>query len=171
MDVPDGYTDPITIFFDGFNDVLNANPTIGSLIRSNNIIRFGNPIGLKNAIQHGDLPEIVITPTGYRQEDLGTSGTCRLSEAFDVWIETGKKDVSQITCLTWELFKCFETFNASKAGELTYNGHRFIELLRFGSGSQAQTSINQNRGIDGWSAVWTFTVDMFFPISETIFTL
>lgn len=163
MELPTGYTDPFTILFDGLWEVFAANPLIDALVRDRNRIKFDTVLGLKDTIQHGDLPEIVIVPVGHSQEDLGTSGTGRITESYRIFISTDDKRPDFIHALQWELYRCLETFNSVKAGTLLYNGIRFIELLRISSGNQSITNPELNRGIKGWCAAWDFTVDMCFP--------
>ena len=108
---------------------------------------------------------------GHSQEDMGTSADGKISESFKVFFSTDDKRVQFIHALQWEIFRCLETFNAYVAGKLEYNGHRFIEILKIGSGSESITNPEFNRGIDGWCASWEFTVGMLFPHSDLHFNV
>lgn len=169
MELPDGYTNPFTILFQGLAETFRQNPLLRDLVRPDNFIVFDGVLGLKTNIQHGDLPELVIVPNGHSQEDMGTSAVGRISESYRVFISTDDKRTEFIHALQWEIFRCLETFNAYVAGTLTYNGRRFIEILKLGSGSESMSISETNRGINGWCASWEFTVSMQFPHSDLLF--
>lgn len=171
MQLPEGYTDPFTILFEGLAEVFRQNPLVAQLVKPGNFLVFDSVLGLKANVQHGDLPELAIVPTGYSQEDMGTSADGRITESFIIFFSTDDKRVEMIHALQWELFRCLETFNAYKAGELLYNGHRFIEILKMGNGTESISMPEQNRGINGWCASWEFTVGMRFPHSDLHFNL
>lgn len=169
MQLPEGYKDPYTILFDGLAEVFRQNPLISRLVKPGNFMFFDSVLGLKTNVQHADLPELAIVPTGYTQEDMGTSDTGRISESYRVFFSTDDKRAEFIHALQWEIFRCLETFNAHVIGRLKYNGRRFIEILRIGSGTESITIPETNRGIDGWCASWEFTVGMQFPHSDLHF--
>lgn len=169
MELPSGYTDPFTILFNGLAETFRQNPLIGDMVRPDNFVIFDGVLGLKDSVQHGDLPELVIVPNGHSQEDMGTSASGRISESYKVFFSTDDKRAVYIHALQWEIYRCLETFNAYVAGNLLYNGQRFIEILKFGSGSESVTSPDFNRGINGWCASWEFTIGMRFPHSDLLF--
>lgn len=170
MNLPAEHTDPFKTLYNGLWTVFDANPLISQLIREKNKTRWDTTIGMKDNIAAGDLPELIVMPISFSQEDMGTSGTGRISETFGVYFSTADKRIELIHALQWELYRCIETFNASVAGRLTYNNLRFIEIAKMGTGS-TKDSPDFNRGIKGWFASWDITVGMFFPHNELIFDL
>ena len=155
--------------FKGLESTFRQNPLIKQFIRTNNFIVFDGVLGLKTRVQHGDLPEMVIIPNGHSQEDMGTSATGRVSESYRVFISTDDKRMEAIHAFQWEIYRCLETFNAQVAGTLLYNGHPFIEILKMGSGTESMSISETNRGINGWCAVWDFTVAMQFSHNDLQF--
>ena len=170
MEFTAGNRDPFTILFDRLWEIVDANPVISELVRPGNKFRFETLLGLKETIQHGDLPEIVLFPDSTQQDDFGTSGTNNLSASYRFAIATGTFTTRMINQLQWEIYRVIQTFMAN-VGDLTYNEVPFVIQIKFNSGNQLQNTVEQSRGINGWCASYGFTVDMQFPIQTTIFTL
>ena len=171
MQLPEGYTDPFTILFEGLAKVFRQNPLISKMVKQANFFVYDSVLGHKTNVQHGDLPELIIVPIGHSQEDMGTSADGRISESYKVFFSTDDKRAAFIHALQWEIFRCLETFNAHVAGNLEYNGRRFIEILKIGSGTEGMSIPDFNRGIDGWTASWEFTVGMRFSHSDLHFNV
>lgn len=163
-------TDPFTILYDFLWKVLEANETLTSLVRASNRVKFADVLGFKEAIQHGDLPEIVIVPDGNSQDTMGTSGTGELQQSYKIFLSTADKRPEQLNQLKWQLYRALETFNAN-VGRCLFNGRRFVVIGRITSSSEAITDANQNRGINGWCAAWGLTVTMEFENSELIYSM
>lgn len=163
MQLPEGYTNPFSILFKGLESTFKQNPLVRQCIRPGNFVVFDGVLGLKTRVQHGDLPEMVIVPNGHSQEDMGTSATGRVSENYRVFISTDDKRMELVHAFQWEIYRCLETFNAQVASTLLYKGEPFIEILKMGSGTESMSISETNRGINGWCAVWDFTVAMYFP--------
>lgn len=161
---------PFQVLFEKLWEIIGKNEGLQSLLANKNQIRFDNELGLKDVVQHGDLPEVVLMPDGYGQETMGDSHFSNLNANFSFWISTGNKNPAKNFAIQWELFRCLQTFQAH-CKTFRWNGLPFVNRVLINQATSGLIDEQKNRHINGWSTAWSFTVFMNFPKTELIYSI
>jgi hypothetical protein len=168
--------DPLSQVYDGMWAMLRAHQGFNDLVRVGNQINFSgdarNP--LKAEITDTDLPEVRIIPAAANESHLQvTSNTGHLTQRFEVQVSTGDQRVdtkdeaginSAVYPVVWEILRAMSGWSAVLRA-LTWGERTFVTLAKPTALSIAVDQSDLNRGIIGWSAKWTYEVQLHFPTS------
>lgn len=177
-------TDPWTQVYCALWDMLEAHSGFTGLVRVGNRIKFLgaklNP--LKKDIQDADLPEVVIVPTEADPHIWASSGQSQPTMKFDVRVSSGELSVdvlgttgtldigAAVYPVCWEIWRAMHGWGAvlKTLRWPVGTGKPFVILGRPTGLKLGTTDADLNRGIFGWSAVWTYEVQMAFDLTAVM---
>ncbi len=153
--------DPFTQTFDTLWQLLESHEGFSRHVRLGNRIKFsGGPTDpRRGSLQSADLPEVRIVPDGGKMELFATSTSSRAIQDYRVIITTGTLQADKsLLPLKWELMKAL-------AGGGDNLGLTFVRKVRI---TELRESMERDHSpaINGWSAVLTVSVEMWFANSQ-----
>lgn len=155
-------TDPITLIHQGAWAALNATDTDG-IIKPGNRIQLNTRDPLKQNVQDGDLPELLLYPRTWIGNLTSTSSSCSFEVTFDWLLSTGTYEVAaRLYPVMWLLYRVMYKFMSS-ARALQYKDKPFVNGVFLNNASIGDSDPERNRGIRGFSAAMNFTVRLTFP--------
>lgn len=147
------------------------NPEIDHLIKKGNQILMDKDDSLKYQISQGDLPELLLMPTGGVGNIRCSSSTTEFNKKFTWVITTGRQAITDIYYpLSWELFRAMVDWDR----EDTLMGCKWPETadctyVMRATALEVDIGLErdlQERGIAGWTGLWTVEVVMRFSTAS-----
>jgi hypothetical protein len=135
---------------------------VTAMVRANNIIRLdgSNPDPRKPEVAAADLPELVLYPSGGAIELGYCDDGLKVDQQFNLAVATSDVRVSKGHFpLKWALLKAFWAIKDNL-------GLAFVELVRLSNAAETLSDDAQNRGMDGWSTLFSVTVTLVFDSSD-----
>jgi hypothetical protein len=153
--------------------MLEARADFVGLVREGNRIRFDSSSDrspIKGNVSTADLPEVILTSVGGTLNLIDTSSTSKVTRIYQFIISTGDLRLSEyLLPVEWAIFRAMANWRTELTA-LEWNGRRFVKHLRVTTGSEGESNPELNRGIKGWSALWTIEVDMHFVTNDLVQT-
>jgi len=153
--------DPFTTVIEQLWDLIEANTYLADHIKPGNRIKMSGrkQIPEKSNLQDGDLPQLVIVPTGGPARPHFTSSSVSLTEQFVFHLVTGNLTVDSILFpVKWELLKMLVTATSTNLDlDFVVNADLVDDMIEGFDNKQ-----EENRGTAGWSLGLTLTVLMSF---------
>lgn len=165
---------PLTLVFDALWSCLEESPNFISDVAAGNRIKFNltaNRNPQKQQINDSDLPEVVLTSTGGSGGLFVTSSSSRMVQRYSWVMSTGDFRIQNyLHQVKWEIF-CGMTGWQSILGALVWplnSGKTFVKRTDLLDITEGLSNPDQNRGINGWSAIWNAEVEMAFTTQDLI---
>ena len=158
---------PIDQVFSGLWALVDASTPLTALVKPANMIRLDKEKDrdpFKTNVQVSDLPELTLLPDGITNANLLNS-TCEsmLVHNFTFAIATGDfRVVESLGKVQWALYSALIGWQDSLM-QLQWRGLPFVVRANWVSASHGFSDPTKNRGIKGWSALWSCMVEMRFP--------
>lgn len=163
--------DPFTSVYTSLWDLVTSRQDLCDLIRVGNRIRFDSLIDRdpeKPIVVAGDVPELTIIPTTSIGNLLQTSNSSSIVRQYAFLVTTGDQRLcAGINQIEWLLFRALADW-CNTITSITWNGRTFVRMVQLVSGSTLINDELKNRGIVGWSALWTVSVEMHFATKDLI---
>lgn len=168
-------SDPFSLVYRALWSMLESHTGFTGLVRTGNRIKFSGAgrDPMKSEILSADLPEVRIVPAGGPPMLMRTSSSGSVVKRFQIQIATGEQRTDQTESLfavEWEIIKAMHGWEAVLGAlEITIGEGEsavdvaFVKRCTAGEISEGVTDTDLNRGIRGWSAVWSCEVEMWFP--------
>jgi hypothetical protein len=163
-------TDPFTLVFDKLWELAEASVPLAALVKPGNRIKFnkeGERGPLKEAVAVADLPELVLTTTGTSAVNSHSSSCgSSITRQYSWLLSTGDYRFN------YKLFPVqFALFAAIIDAEyeiqsLQWNGNPFVLRCFWSALTEGLSNAELNRGVKGWSSLWTFQIDMNFSTND-----
>lgn len=154
--------DPLTVIHEAAWAEFDGDTAMAALVAPKNRIKFTDRSDLKKHVQDADLPEVILIPRSNVGNLTSTSSSVSFEITFDWLISTGDYRVSfRILPVIWNLYRVMSKFQQS-ASSLEFGGRKFCNGITFNSNTIGESDAERNRGINGFSAVMSFTVKMNF---------
>lgn len=160
--------DPFSMVYSALWDMIEAHAGFAGLVKVGNRIRFDlDKRGvLKPDVSTADLPEVILTTFGGVVNLIDTSSTSKVTRFYQIIISTGDLRLSEyLNPVEWAIF-CAMVGWRERLGALRWNNRSFVKRANLTSGSEGQSNPEYNRGIKGWSALWTVEVEMHFATAD-----
>lgn len=161
---------PISQVYNALWDLTDV-PLVNSQVKIGNKIRFNDPSWISKAkpeVSQGDLPELALVVSQLGANPRANSSSSQLIVTFDWLLSTGDPSVNRgVLPIMWGIF-CALCDWPSKAQELTTRGNTFIKNLRFNSAAIGLNDAEKNRGIAGFSAIWSVEVEIWVSTADAI---
>ena len=158
---------PIDQVFSGLWALVDESTPLKALVKPANMIRLDKDKDrdpFKTVVQVSDLPELTLLPDGITNANLIAS-TCEsiLTHNFTFAIATGDfRVVESLGKVQWALYSALIGWQGSLM-QLEWKGVKFVKRANWVSTSHGFSDPTKNRGIKGWSALWSCAIDMRFP--------
>lgn len=162
---------PVKKVFDALWALLEAWTGFTDLVPVGNRVKYmeGVPgtLQVKQEVSDADLPEVQIIPTGMETNYTLNSSHTELWAEFEIRVSTGDVRIDAVLFpLQWEIYRALAGASAALA-LLEWSGKaEFVKSLVANVISEGVLDPDLNRGIKGWSAVWSCRVHMTFTLSD-----
>lgn len=165
---------PFVLVYDALWDLVEASALVQELVRTGNMIKMnrvrpGSP--MKDQVGESDLPELMLLQGSSEGNWSDTSSTSRINRQYEWGIATGDFALTQrLAPVEWAIFAAMVNWRtvltALRWPADAEDG--FVKVVRL---IQAQAGVSDaaaNRGIAGWSGIWTIEVQMHFANSDLV---
>lgn len=162
--------DPFTKVYNAIWEMAADFAPLTELVSVSNRISFsvdGNRSPVKNNIASGDLPELILMPTGGMSNLHYATGVSNVTKTFQWVLSTGDFRIHEggLFPIEFALMRAMCNWRLVVAA-VTWNGKTYVKRCDLTDLSEGESNSEQNRGIKGWSALWSCEVDMFFKTSD-----
>lgn len=162
------YNDPFSIVYKSIWDCAESSEHVTSLVKLRNRIRLdqANQFPTKPTVSDTDLPELALMLNGGIFKLNATSSSTHMTKNFAWMITTGQTIVNQrILPVEFALARAMKNWHTQIANA-TWNGKQFIHRVVLGDISEGVSDPERNRGLTGWSALITISVEMTFQTGD-----
>jgi len=166
---------PFTLVFDALWSILENSPQFNADVKVSNRIHLNitnKTDPLKQQIQDSDLPEVILTTAGASSVGLfTTSSTSKIVKRYQFLISTGDPRVNQyLNQVQWDIYCCFTGWQSILGGLIwpVGSGRNFVKRADLVDNEEGLSNTERNRGVVGWSSIWTGEVEMHFASSDLI---
>jgi hypothetical protein len=161
---------PFDQVFSALWTLAEASRPLKELVKVGNRIKFNQDDSrdpLKQQVADADLSELILTSEGITAINMhATSCSSMIARQYSWMITTGDYRISyRLNPLEWALY-CAMTDWKSVLGSLKWNDYDFVKDMNFVSASEGLSDATRNRGIKGWSALWSCNVKMHFKTAD-----
>lgn len=166
---PPAALNPFSLVYSALWDLATRSPAVAALVREGNRIRFddeSNRGPLKGTIAPADTPELALMVRSLSANLRATSSTSSCVRQYAWMVSTNDLRYTQLLSpLEWALFCAMDGWPTA-LGALRWADKAFVKRVQLSGGSTGLSDAEQNRGIRGWSAVWSVDVEMHFEESD-----
>lgn len=155
---------PFSIVYDALWGLVSNHKPLAELVHIENRIRFDDKRDrspLKDEISERDLPELRLISQGASLQLERTTNTTTLVQTYQFGVSTGEQRFDSLYDVNWELIRALSKWQ-TEIMELTWNSKPFILRLNPTDFATGVVDVDLNRGIKGWSSLWTVLVEMHF---------
>ncbi len=156
---------PYSKVYDAIWALLEASPDFTALFPEGNRIKFNSAddrAPIKQSVQTGDLPEVMLIVAGGELNLRNTSSTTKSVLNYQVVVNTGDFRLSEyVLPINW-LVTCIANQWCSALTALTWRAKTFVKVVRITTNTIGESNEQRNRGIKGFSTLINFEVEMHF---------
>jgi len=166
--LPSEYENPFTIVYDKLWQMAEANYVLEKWLDIGNKEKFEKRVGQKKSISTSDTPELILFQNSTTYNLKATSSSTRLSRQYIWGLATGDQRVNAVlNQVSWELFRSMLDWENHLCG-LKWDGEPFIlqALLIDSNDSPPGDLASTEKGILGWTSLWTMEVQMQFATDK-----
>lgn len=157
---------PFELVYNALWEMVERHKPLAELVIPENRIRFDkNRDPVKEEISTGDLPELRLLTTGVSYHFSRASNTHTLVQTFQWAIASGELQYQYVYDVMWELVRCNARWDEVLSA-LTWKDKRFVLHLVAEDQEIGRTEEDLIRGINGWTALWSCTVEMYFAKTD-----
>lgn len=162
---------PFTLTYTGIAKLLLSNQHLVRLVETGSLIRFdkgkvNDP--LKPLIGAADLPELILISDGMSMNLHATSSSSKVMKTYSLLVATGSKRINELlNQIQWEVLVALANWK-NVLSPLQWRGVAFIKLMNVLSVTEGLSDPERNRGIEGWSSIWSCEVEMHFKTSDLL---
>jgi hypothetical protein len=154
---------PLNLIHNGAWAAAEADTELSTLVLPGNRIKLAERAELKKNIQDADLPELIFIPRSGIGNFTATSSNVGFEMTFDWLLSTGDLRVNyRLYPVFWSLYRSMAAFQAT-AGSLQYKDKKFVTGVFFQNASIGESDPERNRGVSGFSSVFSLMIRMSFP--------
>ena len=153
---------PFTMLYDKIWEMIEVNPNIDKLVSSKNKIKYDDWTGVKDNIADADFPELALLSESAITNLMQTSNTTNMIKQYSWVITTGDFRINEVyNQLTWELFRAMMGWDHYLTA-LVWEDQHFVKRVNMVALNEGTFRMAQNRGIRGWSSIWSFEIECHF---------
>lgn len=145
-------------------ELLN-NDRLNELVRPGNKMKWAARDEYKKNVITADLPELTVSDSIVSMNLMETSTSTRVTKLYQVLVSVGDFRLSVLNDIEWAVL-CSLLHWCDRLTPLQYAGKSFVKRVGLPSGRSGITFKEQNRGIEGWSTVWSCEVEMHFKTGD-----
>lgn len=165
---------PFQLVYDALWQMMASRADLADLVKVGNHISFGDPaIGdpFKRSVAIGDLPEVVLIPAGMDANLFSTSSSSNCTRRYQWLLSTGDLRIHEgLHPVEWAIFcgMCDWQTVLTALEWPANSGRHFVKMAEIENITEGKSDPERNRGIVGWSAVWTCSIQMYFSTADLI---
>ena len=160
-------TDPFTLVYNRLWELVEATPEFTDMVKVKNRIKLTGLASdpMKNEVNDGDLPEVILSFQGLIGNLHSTSHTTSFDVRYNWVVSTGSRLVdTRLFPLQWAL--CIAMAKWGTLTALTWSGSTFVKDMSSVAFDAGESNVERNRGITGWSTLWTVELKLIFRTSD-----
>lgn len=161
-------TDPLSLVYDSIWTMLEAHADFASLVKVGNRTKFSgtNRNPMKEEILTADRPEVRLVATSSRMHLQRASNSSTWDVTLSLQVATGDQRLDyKIYPVMWAVFRALSTWE-THVKTLTWNAKTFVHLARPQESTEGVDLPDMNKGIIGWSTIWSYEVQMHFTTAD-----
>lgn len=159
--------DPFTKVFNALWELLEEGELFSKVVNKKNTVKYlgSDRDPEKETVSDADFPEIRMFISELTPHVQATSHHSNCMMTVELAIATSEKTMdSSLFPLVWDVYRQMAGWFA-KLDALTWGGQKYCKLNKPTGISTGQAESELQRGIQGWSAIWTIEVYMWFNTS------
>lgn len=146
--------------------MVERNQKILNLVPKNNRIRFDEQNSQKAQLASADTPELALMPNGGIWNGKNNSSKTSVTKNYTWAITTGDLRLNPLyNRLSWELFRSLTDWECILC-PLEWCECQFVMNFRLIQTEEGTIMQDIDKGIPGWSALWTCELDLAFETSK-----
>jgi len=158
--------DPLSLAHKTLWDLVATSAPLAKLVRLGNQIRFDKRAFISPAkaeVASADLPELALVVTQLSGKVRNTSSSSMLTLTMDWWLSTGDMNVQRgVLPVAFAVYAaCVKWPDLAKL--VQWRGTTPIKRVDLTTATLGITDSGKNRGVVGWSAVWSCEIEMHVP--------
>ena len=163
--------DPFTAVYDTLWSILEDSTDFTGRVDKGNRIKYRGyrkPIDPeKPEVSTDDMPEVRIVTGGMIPHLQNTSSSSRMTVKYSIEVRSGSKDLRVAHYpIVWSIYRAMASW-ATRLTALTWNGKTYVILGKpIGEVTEGIERGEVSKGIEGWYALWTISVDCWFDTSD-----
>ncbi len=161
---------PFSMVYNAIWDMLAEHPYFQTVAPGNRI-RFDvpdDPQPIKMNIAAADLPDLLLMINSSNINLQSTSNTSEITRQYNWQFSTGDYRYTEHLAPMEFALMCACANWPKKLGTLKWNEKAFVKRVNLLSGQSGVSDPEQNRNINGWSAVFTIEVLMVFATQDLL---
>lgn len=134
------------------------------LVKDKNLIKFVGPNRdpRKREVSVADTPELALAFVGFTPHVQRTSTSSSMLVDYELLITSGSKVLSErMFPVIWETYVAMSRWDQQLLATL-FDGNPFVHKAVPTSAVIGLEDLDANRGIKGWSAIWSGQVSLWF---------
>jgi len=158
-------TDPFSLVYDRLWELLESHKGFTDLVKLRNRTKFsGNDRSpLKDEVLAADLPEVRLIVSKLFPHIQRTSSSGSVNMTFEVQISTGDQRLTEVIFpVVFEIIRAMHGW-PMVLQSLEWRGIPFVVKFVLGEIPIGTSDRDKNRGIIGWSTVWTCDLEIWLP--------
>lgn len=167
--------DPFSQVYDALWRLAEESPRLNALVRPRNRIKWNDRSWTppdKLEVSDADMPELALLVTQLSGKIRWTSSGSQALLQFDWVLSTGDPSVIRsVLPVMWAVYAAMTpwvTNVVTGPNPLQYKGETFVKRVDLKEANLGFTDPERNRGIRGWSSVWSCEVEMAWKTDNVI---
>lgn len=158
---------PLVQVYDSIVDLLRSRERLRGMVRVGNVLRLtgDDRSPFKEETLSADYPELRVITTDATPHLQRTSNSTTIVKRYEVQVSTGDQRVELLLAIEWEIHRALSSWSTG-LGELTWMDKQFVKLARPTQVQDGVSNVDLNRGVTGWSSIWTYEVEMWFTTTD-----
>jgi len=158
-------SNPFTMVYEGLWTIAELNTNLLKYINYRNRIKYDDANEPKPNIADADLPELALINAGFDKIKFDCNNAY-ITKIYTWAITTGNYILSTpYDEVSFELFRALNDWEDTLHA-LSWESCNFVLNFRLVSAEEGTLMQDLERGIGGWSSLWSCEVDMSFPIAK-----
>lgn len=158
---------PLVQVYGALVDLLRSRERLRGMVRVGNVLRLtgDDRSPFKEETLSADYPELRVITTDATPHLQRTSNSTTIVKRYEVQISTGDQRVELLLAIEWEIHRALSSWSTKLSG-LTWMDKKFVKLARPTQVQDGVSNVDLNRGVTGWSSIWTYEVEMWFTTTD-----
>ncbi len=158
---------PLIQTYDSMVDLLRSRESLRGMVRLGNVLRLtgDDRMPFKEETLTSDYPELRIITTDTVPHLQRTSNSTSIVKRYEVQVSTGDQRVELLLAIEWEVHRALSSWAATLLA-LTWSDKTFVKVARPTQVQDGVSNVDLNRGVTGWSSIWTYEVEMWFTTTD-----
>ena len=161
--------DPFSAVYEALWELAEGSPPLTALVKPGNRIKFNktrvaDPV--KKEVSDADLPELTLICTTSVVNMMDSSSSTKVVKNYDWIIATGDLNLlRKLMPVEWYLV-CAMLRYPAVLNALQWEGQSYVKVCRVTGVSAGLTDSERNRGIVGFSSIWSLEKPPRYPSSS-----